>query len=247
MNRLILRTSVAAIGGLLALGIGGAAYAAGPSASPGRNSTPAATASAATVSDAVKTALTFSRDEERMARDLYAKIAAKYDGASPFANITRSEQRHFDAVGVLLTRYSIADPASGQEAGVYADAAVQSLYDGWLARANTSLDEAYQVGVELETRDIEDLNHALALDAPADVDRVLSNLLAGSKMHLAAFTNAANGTPHEPVGPGAGQGAGQGMGAGQGEGKGQGRGAGQGMGAGQGRGPGDGTGTCVNG
>ena len=47
--------------------------------------------------------------------------------------------------------------------------------------------QAVQVGVEVEVTDIEDLEAALELEAPADVTAVLENLLAGSQRHLAAF------------------------------------------------------------
>ena len=118
----------------------------------------AAAATTTTASDsAVASALSFSREEERMARDLYAALADKYDGARPFSLITNSEDRHFDAVGVLIERYDVKDPSSGKAAGTYAIPALQRLYDGWLAKGSTSLKNAYQVGVELEQRDIADL------------------------------------------------------------------------------------------
>ena len=43
------------------------------------------------------------------------------------------------------------------------------------------------MGVDVEVKDIADLEEAMELDAPADVTAVLGNLLAGSKRHLAAF------------------------------------------------------------
>lgn len=203
MNKILVRTSFAAVGGLLALGMGATAFAANPSSGPGWGGnatvTPTLTASTPSMSDAVKADLVFSRDEERMARDLYAAIADLYDGALPFAHITTSEQRHFDAVGVLLDRYGLADPAEGKAPGVYANSDIQAMYDSWLARAKTSLTEAYQVGIELEQRDIADLEDAAANALPADVARVLGNLLDGSQRHLKSFTSAAEGT-YEPGG-----------------------------------------------
>ena len=138
-------------------------------------------------------ALSFAREEERMARDLYAALAAEYDGARPFSTITRSEERHFDAVGALLDQYDVPDPAAGKPAGTYAVPAVQDLYDSWLTDGKVSLDAAYQVGVELEKRDIADLEATIADDLPADVDAVLGRLLAGSRNHLAAYERAVDG------------------------------------------------------
>ncbi len=158
---------------------------------PARTTAPATTTSA-TASTELADALAFTREEEKMARDLYAAVADLYDGARPFSMITTSEQQHYDAVGALLDRYGIADPA-GTENGVFQDAAIQDLYDAWWARAQTSIDEAYRVGVELEQRDIADLQDLLAAAHPSDVDAVLASLLRGSERHLAAFDRAASG------------------------------------------------------
>ncbi|MCB0873766.1 MAG: DUF2202 domain-containing protein [Actinobacteria bacterium] len=137
--------------------------------------------------------LQLMRDEERMARDLYRVISTKYGGLLPFSNIQRSEQRHFDAVGSLLTRYDVADPAVGKTAGVYANAEVQRLYDGWRSTALKSKTYAYRVGIALEKRDIADLTRAINATSDPVTKQVLTNLRSASKKHLAAFTRAANG------------------------------------------------------
>ena len=151
------------------------------------------TAPAATTDSGVASALAFSREEGRMARDLYAALADKYDGARPFSMITKSEGRHFDAVGTLIERYDVTDPSDGKAVGTYTIPAIQDLYDGWLAEGKTSLEDAYRVGVELEQRDIADLNKSIAADLPADVDAVLGHLLKGSQNHLAAYQRAVDG------------------------------------------------------
>ncbi len=135
--------------------------------------------------------LVFSREEERLARDLYTLLADRYD-ARRFSMIAASEQRHFEAVGALLSRYGIADPSAGARAGVYADPALQALYDKWQSDASTSLSAAYAVGVELEKRDIADLQRLQAATARADLDRVYAQLENGSSRHLAAFSGAAS-------------------------------------------------------
>ncbi|HYN28460.1 MAG TPA: DUF2202 domain-containing protein [Dermatophilaceae bacterium] len=151
------------------------------------------TAPSTTAAGGVASALTFSREEERMARDLYAALADSYDGARPFSMITKSEDRHFDAVGALIERYDVADPSAGKAAGTYSITAIQDLYDGWLAEGRASLEGAYRVGVELEQRDIADLRQSIAADLPADVDTVLGQLLQGSHHHLAAYQRAVAG------------------------------------------------------
>lgn len=174
----------------------GLAFAA-PSGTPGPNGAPtrAASASQAPASDSLRLGLTYLREEERLARDVYAALAAKYDGAQPFATITVAEQRHFDAVGVLLSRYGIADPSAGLAAGTYADKTLQALYDQLMKQGSASLQDAYDVGVAIEKADIADLEKALAEGGPADVTRVLANLERASGMHLKAFEAAKAGTP----------------------------------------------------
>jgi hypothetical protein len=189
-NNLRTTAAVLGVGAILAGGVAAAGQAFGATTAA-TGSTTTATVSAADAE--TTTALTFAREEERMARDLYAAIADRYDGARPFSMITNSEQRHFDAVGALLERYGISDPSAGAKAGTYADATLQKLYDGWWAQAQKSLDEAYQVGIALEQRDIADLEKTIAGNLPADVDTVLGRLLQASQQHLAAFQAAADG------------------------------------------------------
>lgn len=206
---------------LSGLGLSGVAQAGPTSPTPG----PAPVTQPARQADAeLAKALTFSREEERMARDLYAQIARRYDDALPFSRITLAEQRHFDAIGALLNRHGIDDPAAGRKAGSYADADIQKLYDGWFARANRSLQEAWAVGVELEQRDIKDLETELASMDQPDVKLALERLLAGSRNHLRAFTAAKDGTldqmrGQQGRGDRAGQGRGKGMRAGGGQGQ----------------------------
>ena len=208
------RRTVLTLGGSLAIV---AALAAGQAqAAPAATATAPATASVTSVTDPTLAALTVNREEERMARDLYAALAEHYDGALPFSRITRSEQAHWNAVGTLLARYGVTDPSANRAAGSYADATIQALYDDWLARGRTSLDAAYQVGVELEQRDIADLTVATGMATRADVNRVLTNLLVASTHHLAAYRAASSGalTPGTGNGMGTGNRMGNGMGTG---------------------------------
>lgn len=239
------RTTVVALGvaGLLAAGLATA------SAQNPQDAARTSALASATVGDrALASTLTFNREEERMARDLYAAIADLYDGARPFSMITTSEQQHFEAVGRLLATYGIVDPAAGRAAGSYADPALQALYDGWLTKAKASLSAAYQAGVELEQRDIADLTKAMAASPQDDVDAVLGNLLKASGNHLNAFQNAASGATRT-MGNAQGRGFGMGNGhpgnaPGQSDKRGQGQGRHAGMGA-TGR-PGPATGGCPN-
>ncbi|MCA9264990.1 MAG: DUF2202 domain-containing protein [Planctomycetales bacterium] len=155
------------------------------------------------------------REEEKLARDVYRAMAAKYD-APIFANIAASEQRHMDAVKTLIDRYGLVDPVGNNPEGVFTDDNLQTLYDQLVARGEESLIEAYQVGVDIETLDIDDLNVAIAATDNPDIQQVYGSLLAGSQNHLTAFTAAMDGTTVTDPGSGPGNGDGNGPGNGSG-------------------------------
>ncbi len=214
---------------LLGAGLAGTALAAGQPPSTDATTAPSASATSGTSRTAD---LAFSREEERMARDLYTLFGHTYD-AAVFDRIATSEQHHFDAVGALLTTYAIADPAAGQQAGTYADPELQKMYDQWKVQGLTSVQDAYAVGVALEQTDIADLEGILATNPEADVQRVFTHMLTASRHHLEAFTTALNGGDASSC-------DGTGAGAGPGADKGPGMGTGLGMGMGDGHGTEDG-------
>lgn len=180
----------AAVAGGMALLVG---FGLAKTAVAGPSAPSVATATVAVASDQSRDAdLAYSRDEERMARDLYTLFGQTYD-APVFDRIAASEQQHFDEVGALLTTYGVADPADGLPAGTYANAEVQALYDQWKAQGLESQDAAFAVGVALEQADIADLEEILARNADADVQQVFTHLLTASRHHLAAFTSNASG------------------------------------------------------
>lgn len=137
---------------------------------------------------AERDALVFMREEEKLARDVYAALYTQW-GAATFQNISQSEQAHMDALLVLLNRYGIADPASAQ-AGVFTNPTLQALYTDLVARGSQSLAEALKVGGAIEEIDIRDLDQRLAQTDQADIQPVYGSLRAGSENHLRAFTQA---------------------------------------------------------
>jgi hypothetical protein len=129
--------------------------------------------------------LRYMREEEKFARDVYQQLYKKWS-LTVFQNIATAEQAHFDAVGVLLTRYSVADPASAS-AGVYSDAKLNTLYNDLMAKGMKSAQDALEVGVLIEKTDIGDLESALKATDKLDIKRVYTNLLNASFNHLEAF------------------------------------------------------------
>jgi hypothetical protein len=131
--------------------------------------------------------LLYMREEEKLARDIYQALYAKWN-VRIFSNIAASEQRHFDALGTLISRYALSDPAQ-QAAGVFTNPDLQRLYDELLAEGNLSLLDALLTGVTIEETDIEDLKAAIAVTDHRDILTVYGNLLNGSLSHLEAFNS----------------------------------------------------------
>lgn len=140
----------------------------------------------AQLSAAETTTLTFMREEEKLARDAYLTFYSRY-GTMVFANVARSEQRHMDAVRVVMDRYSVPDPISSDAVGVFTNPVLADLYVDLTAQGETSLLEALKAAALIEEIDIRDLRLAIAETNRADVALMYQNLEAGSHNHLNGF------------------------------------------------------------
>ncbi len=136
---------------------------------------------------AQKLQLQYLVEEEKLARDVYLYFAANVTSAK-FANIARSEQTHMDLIGGVLKTYNFFNPTITRAPGVFRDKTLQALYTSLTAKGSTDIWAAYQVGVEIETLDIGDLQNMLDDSMPADMKYALDRLLNGSINHLAAFS-----------------------------------------------------------
>ncbi len=125
------------------------------------------------------------KQEEKLARDVYSVLSQKW-GSQVFSNISKAEDNHLNAITLLLTNYGSTEITIG-EAGVFADAAVQTLYNDLVTKANVSIEEAFKTGALIEEMDINDLNESLVNTTNANVLLVFDNLLKGSRNHLRAF------------------------------------------------------------
>jgi len=130
--------------------------------------------------------LTYMREEEKVARDVYLFLYEKWQ-SRVFKNIAASEQTHMDAVKTLLDRYGIADPAAGKEVGEFTNPNLQALYDELIDAGSVSLVDALEVGVLIEETDILDLKEGIASTERKDIITVYGNLLLGSLNHLESF------------------------------------------------------------
>ena len=140
-----------------------------------------------TLSQTEADTLTFMREEEKLARDVYLVMFA-YWGTKTFSNIAESEQNHMDAIKTLLDKYELSDPAS-QEIGVFNDPSLQELYEQLENQGKVSKLDAFMVGALIEEIDIEDLQTAIDQTDKQDLQRVYGNLMSGSENHLRAFVS----------------------------------------------------------
>jgi len=140
---------------------------------------------AASLSDEEEDWLTYMREEEKLARDVYARLYATW-GKSIFNNIRASEQKHMDAIKTLLDRYGVVDPVTDDTVGKFTEK-FQTLYNELILAGSVSLIDALKVGVFIEETDIDDLEKAITSTTHRDIKKVYTNLMNGSYNHLAAF------------------------------------------------------------
>ena len=138
--------------------------------------------------------LAFMREEEKLARDVYKQLAEKWN-LTVFRNIAESEEQHFQAIGTMLAKYNLPDPAL-KDAGVYSDAQLTALYAELMTKGMASEKDALEVGVLIEKTDIADLEAAIEAAVKPTLKRLYTNLLAASYNHLEAFeTNLESACP----------------------------------------------------
>jgi hypothetical protein len=161
-----------------------AAYAAGPA--QGGPQGPGTAPVVAPLTDTEITHILYMREEEKLARDVYLVLSEIWD-CPVFLNISNAEQRHMDAVGLLITKYELQDPVGADVLGVFENEDLAAMYDQLTTDGAASLSEALKVGKLIEETDIDDLNAALAEVTAGDVEWVFENLLSGSIRHLSTF------------------------------------------------------------
>ena len=131
--------------------------------------------------------ITYIREEEKLARDVYITLYEIYPAATIFETISESEQRHMDAIQSLIAKYELTDPVEGLSVGKFYNQGFNDLYAELIAKGQLSYCDALEVGLTIENLDIDDIEIALNDVEARDVNRVLNNLLNGSYNHLNAF------------------------------------------------------------
>lgn len=155
--------------------------------------------------------LTFMREEEKLARDVYLTFAGMYPDQSVFANIaTKSEQTHTDTMRDKIEQFNLIDPNpitndlpesiglfSGYEWGWY----FMEKFSQLVAKGSNSELDALYVGAFIEELDMNDIAICPAVMVKAGYpdscglnytdERALklsySSLIEGSENHLRAY------------------------------------------------------------
>jgi hypothetical protein len=130
--------------------------------------------------------LTFLREEEKLARDVYIYAYDKYNQII-FSNISNSEQSHMDKILSLLLKYNITDPAENDIEGVFINEDLQSLYDQLTVKVDSSYNDALIVGATIEDLDIHDISTFIINTNNVDLLNAYEVLTCGSRNHLRSF------------------------------------------------------------
>lgn len=130
--------------------------------------------------------LTFMREEEKLAKDVYTTLDSKWS-LIIFNNISNSEQTHMDAILLLLNKYNLTDPVGSNTIGVFNNDTLQNLYNQLVAQGKISVLSAYKVGATIEDLDIFDLKNALLNNDNQDIKLVFDMFSKGSRNHLRSF------------------------------------------------------------
>jgi hypothetical protein len=132
------------------------------------------------LSNEEKQAILFMREEEKLARDAYELFYQLWN-QSIFNNIAAAEQTHMDAMLLLVDRYQLEDPITTDEAGLFVNVELQSLYD--------SLIDSLMVGAEIEEVDLIDLEIRYLESDNQDIHLIYDSLMKGSRNHLRSFVS----------------------------------------------------------
>jgi len=107
--------------------------------------------------------------------------------APVFSTIADAETTHAAEVRLLVDRYGLSGTRIGNASTGYSNPEIQALYDTLAVQGDASLNGAFEAGVVVESRDIADLDRAIAGTTRPDIIQVYSNLRMGSESHLRAF------------------------------------------------------------
>ena len=131
--------------------------------------------------------LAYMFEEEKLARDVYRYNFEHY-GLILFQNIANSEQSHMDAVAFEMNRFGIVQSFDLTE-GNFVNPVLSKLYSDLIAKSDSSLYAALEVGATIEDLDINDLIQIMEGSQNTYLNRMYSSLRCGSENHMRAFSS----------------------------------------------------------
>ncbi len=151
-----------------------------------------------TSADAHLADVTYLREEEKLARDVYLTLHKRW-GLQIFEHISQSEQRHMDRMRSLLASYGAPDPVKSDEIGAFTNPGLAALYNKLTRQGEQSETQALLVGATIEDLDIHDIIAMKRRTSAPDALDAFSKLECGSRNHMRAFTRqlAARGLVYE--------------------------------------------------
>ena len=137
--------------------------------------------------------LTFMREEEKLARDVYLTLFERW-GLPIFENIAASEQSHTNAVAKMLAYYGLDDPFIYDNIGAFVNPELTGLYN-FLVSENNDIDvdgdvdvmDALYIGALIEEVDMEDIQYAIDATDHENIVELYNTLMCGSRNHLRAY------------------------------------------------------------
>jgi hypothetical protein len=148
-----------------------------------------ASACSVKLTDIEKEGITFVREIEKMARDVYTYLYNKW-GTAIMNSISQSEQVHMDIVKTLIDEYKMSDPVGNNDFGVFTNHDLQQLYYDLTKQGDASEIDALTIGAMIEEIDIIDIQKYLAQADEDDIDTAYNTLIEGSSNHLRIFVSA---------------------------------------------------------
>jgi hypothetical protein len=131
----------------------------------------------------------FLKEEEKLARDVYATLAERWQ-LPIFANIAGAEQNHMNLVSLLFETYDLEDPITDDAIGAFTDPVLSDLFDSLVTAGSTSFVDALVVGATIEDMDLADLDAMTQGTANQHLRLIAFNLAKGTRNHLRAFVRA---------------------------------------------------------
>ena len=126
----------------------------------------------------LKAALDTVLADEYKARAEYEAIVDTFGAQNPYVQLINAETNHINALSRVYTAFGWTIPSDNGAAS---------------AVVPTSLDNAYQIGIDAETSNIALYQTYLNTDLPTSIQRIFANLQRASENHLSVFTAYKNG------------------------------------------------------